>query len=137
MGKSYEVTGEIYKIDETKEYGTNGFKKREFIIKVTGPGENPEYPNYLKLELVKDKCDMIDGFAIGQEINVQFNLGGRLWAGNGKPETCFISLTAWKIEALTAAPAQETVPYTPPSSQAPAPQQFDDEFDVSGDSIPF
>jgi len=105
MGKSYETTGKIHSVDQTREYGDNKFKKREFVILVTGPDEKPEYPNYLAMELIKDKCETLDKFTMGQEIKVNFNLKGRLWQGNGKPEACFNSLQCWKIEAMQAAPA--------------------------------
>jgi hypothetical protein len=110
MGKSYEVFGIIHTIDETKSYGTSNFEKREFVIKVTGPEEKEQYPNYVALELIKDKCTILDAYEVGQEIKVQFNLGGRLWAGNGNGEKCFVSLTAWKIEKIHEAPAQQQAP---------------------------
>ncbi|NNF15253.1 MAG: DUF3127 domain-containing protein [Gammaproteobacteria bacterium] len=98
MSQSYEVQGIIHSIGETTEYGNNGFTKREFVIQVTGENENPAYPNHIALELIKDKCSMMDNYNIGDEICVQFNLSGRLWSGGGKPEKCFTSLQAWRIE---------------------------------------
>ena len=98
MSKSFDTQGLIHSIGETISYGNNGFTKREFVIKVTGDDENPDYPNYLALELIKDKCALMDNFAIGDAIQAQFNLTGRLWSGNGKPEKCFISLQAWRVQ---------------------------------------
>jgi len=99
MSKSFEAQGTIHSIGATTEYGQNGFTKREFVIQLTGEGENPAYPNYVALELIKDKCTLMDQYQIGDEINVHFNLNGRLWAAQGKPEKCFTSLQAWRIEA--------------------------------------
>ena len=106
MSKSYETQGRIHSIGQTTAYGQNGFLKREFVIMLTGEGENPEYPNYVQCELVKDKCALMDGYQIGHEIKVTFNLGGRLWDGNGNGERCFVSLQAWKVE-----PAQQAQQY--------------------------
>jgi hypothetical protein len=79
---------------------------------------------------------MLDGYQVGQEIKIHFNMRGRLWQGSGKPQTCFNSLQAWKIEAMQQAPEQQQ--QTPPTQpQVPAQQQFDDNMDVDGDSIPF
>lgn len=100
MSKSFEAQGEIYSIDETKEYGQNGFTKREFVIKLTGEGENPDYPNYIAFELIKDKCALMDNYAIGSEVQVTFNLSGRLWNAPGKPEKCFTSLQAWRVDSV-------------------------------------
>jgi len=99
MSKSYEIQGLVHSIGDTAEFGSNGFTKREFVVKLTGEDENPRYPNYVALELIKDKCAMMDGYAIGDEIQAHFNLSGRLWSGNGQNEKCFTSLQAWRISS--------------------------------------
>ncbi|MFL0807860.1 MAG: DUF3127 domain-containing protein [Oceanobacter sp.] len=102
MSKNFEVQGVLHSIDETKTYGQNGFTKREFVIKLTGEGENPKYPNYVAMELIKDKCALMDAFNPGDEVVAQFNLSGRLWSAQGKPEKCFTSLQAWRVERAGA-----------------------------------
>lgn len=97
-----EVQGIIHSIDETRSYGQNGFTKREFVIQLSGEGVNSTYPNYVALELLKDKCAILDTYQVGEEIKVSFNLSGRLWSAPGKPEKCFTSLQAWRIEKLSA-----------------------------------
>ena len=114
MSKSFEITGQIHSIDETKEYGQNGFTKREFVIKLTGEGENERYPNHVALELVKDKCALMDTYNIGDEITVHFNLSGRLWSGNGQGEKCFTSLQAWRIEGAGSNNAIDAYDQSPP-----------------------
>lgn len=107
MSKSFEAQGIIHSIDETKEYGQNGFTKREFVIKLSGEGENPDYPNYVALELIKDKCALMDQYQQGDEVVVTFSLSGRLWNAPGKPEKCFTSLQAWKVERAGAGGADD------------------------------
>lgn len=101
MSKSFEAQGVIHSIGETTEYGNKGFTKREFVIKLSDSDQNPAYPNHIALELVRDKCQLMDKYQIGDEIMVQFNLSGRLWSGNGGPEKCFNSLQAWRIHSLS------------------------------------
>ena len=98
MSKSFEAQGVVHSIAPTQTFGQNGFTKREFVIRLTGEGENPAYPNYIALELIKDKCALMDQFQPGDELVVQFNLNGRLWNSPGKPEKCFTSLQAWRVE---------------------------------------
>ena len=117
MSKSFEVQGQVHSIGDTTEYGNNGFTKREFVIKLTGEGENAAYPNFIALELIKDKCALMDQYQLGDEINVHFNLSGRLWSGNGKPEKCFTSLQAWRVEAPSANGG--------PPGQNPPPIEYD------------
>lgn len=121
MSKSYEAQGFVHSIGATTEYGSNGFTKREFVIKLTGEGENPDYPNFIALELIKDKCALLDHFQIGEEVSVQFNLSGRLWNPPGKPEKCFNSLQAWRIEK--AGGTENAMP----SFDTPAGHGFDDD----------
>lgn len=123
MAKNFEVQGTIHSIDETRSYGANGFTKREFVIKLTGEGEKPEYPNYVALELLKDKCALMDNYRIGDEIKVTFNLSGRLWAKPGNPEKCFTSLQAWRVEGAGSGGADE-FSQTMPNYDAPA---YDDD----------
>jgi hypothetical protein len=35
---------------------------------LTGEGENSAYPNYIALELVKDKCALMDSYSPDDEI---------------------------------------------------------------------
>jgi hypothetical protein len=123
MSKSFDTQGLIHSIGETIAYGNNGFTKREFVIKVTGDDENPDYPNYLALELIKDKCALMDNFAIGDAIQAQFNLSGRLWSGNGKPEKCFVSLQAWRVQKAEG--SDDGMNQEEPSY--PQPSDFDDD----------
>lgn len=105
MAKSFDIQGVIHSIDETRAYGANGFTKREFVVRLSGEGEKAEYPNYVALELLKDKCALLDTFKAGDEVNVTFNLSGRLWNSPGKPEKCFTSLQAWRVERAAAGEA--------------------------------
>ena len=128
MSKSFETQGLIHSIGETQEFGNNGFTKREFVIQVTGEGENPSYPNYLAMELIKDKCSLMDAYNLGDEIQVQFNLNGRLWSAPGKPEKCFNSLQAWRIQSVAQQPQGQGIP---DYSQEPPSSMYED------DDVPF
>lgn len=127
MSKSFEIQGVVHSIGDTTEYGNNGFTKREFVIKLSGEGENSAYPNHVALELIKDKCALMDAYKPGDEISVQFNLSGRLWSGGGKPEKCFTSLQAWRIEAAGSADHAASDAYDQSFIAAPADKDYDDD----------
>ncbi|MEC8427821.1 MAG: DUF3127 domain-containing protein [Pseudomonadota bacterium] len=129
MSQSFQIQGQIHSIGDTMEYGSNGFTKREFVIKLTGEGENPAYPNYIALELIKDKCGIMDAYNLGDEIQVHFNLSGRLWSPAGKPEKCFNSLQAWRVQPVSQ--AQDQDPGIPDFNQAPPSSLYED------DDVPF
>lgn len=93
MSATIQVTGEIIEIDDVKIISDN-FKKREFILK---HAPNPEYPDFLKLEVVQNKTDLLDKYKVGQEVDVDINLKGKKWE-KGKESGYFNSLQAWRIQ---------------------------------------
>ncbi len=108
-----EIKAKIQKIFPSQQV-TASFKKREFVVEYA---DNPQYPEFIKFECIQDKCDQLDGFAEGQEVNVSFNLKGRKWTDPQGVDKYFNSLQAWRITAdqgQSAAPAGATPP--PPAS---------------------
>src|SRR5690554_4187527 len=110
MSRSFEAQGIIHSIDQTREYGQNGFTKREFVIKLTGDGEKEEYPNYVAMEFLKDKCALLDTYNIGDEVKVTFNLSGRLWNPPGSQKS---ASPAYKHGALKVPAAVMMVSHSP------------------------
>lgn len=88
----YELTGRITAINETQTFAS-GFQKREFIVEET----EGKYPQTIKFETVKEGCERLDAYIVGQTVNVCFNLRGSEY--NGKH---YVSLLAWRIEAKDA-----------------------------------
>jgi hypothetical protein len=80
------------------------FQKREFVVEFA---DNPQYPEFVKFELVQDKCDLLDGYEIGQELEVHFNLKGRKWVDPQGQTKYFNSLQAWRLvpASSSASPA--------------------------------
>tara|TARA_Y100001951_G_scaffold12858_1_gene8186 strand:+ start:119 stop:442 length:324 start_codon:yes stop_codon:yes gene_type:complete len=102
MSATIQVTGEIVEIDDVKIISDN-FKKREFIL-LHAP--NPEYPDYLKLEVVQNKTDLLDKYKVGQHVDVDINLKGKKWE-KGKESGYFNSLQAWRIQEASAGSESE------------------------------
>jgi hypothetical protein len=90
-----ELKGTIDKINETQVV-TDKFQKREFVLKVV---DNPEYPDFIGLEFTQDKCDLLNKYEVGQDVEVEFNLRGRKWTNKQGVEQVFNTLQAWKINA--------------------------------------
>lgn len=88
-----EVTG-ILKVKSETQKVSDKFSKREFVL--TTDVSTP-YPQHVQFQLTQDKCAILDGYNVGEEMKVQFNLRGREWAG---PEGTkyFNTLEAWKLE---------------------------------------
>ncbi|MBV6644427.1 MAG: DUF3127 domain-containing protein [Cyclobacteriaceae bacterium] len=92
------VKGKLVEKFETQEVSAS-FKKREFVIEYS---ENPQYPEFVKFELIQSNCDQIEPIAVGTEINVTFNLKGRKWTDPQGVVKYFNSLQAWRVEPAVA-----------------------------------
>jgi len=93
MSDTYTVSGVIIEIYD-EQIISDTFKKREFILK---HAPNPEYPDFLKLEVVQNKTDLLDKYKVGQEVVVDINLKGKKWE-KGEKSGYFNSLQAWRIQ---------------------------------------
>jgi hypothetical protein len=80
-----------------------------------------------KFEVLKDKCEMLDRFTKGQEVNLSFDIRGNEY--NGK---YYVNLNCWKLQAGTNKASEASTPF---DDDVGAP-----DFEPSGladDDIPF
>ena len=89
------IKGKLVEIFDTVQI-TETFKKREFIIQ---DNKNPEYPEYIKVELIQDKVELLNSLNVGDEINVLINIKGRKWEDKEGNIKYFNSIQGWKIES--------------------------------------
>lgn len=96
------LKGTIKEIFDT-QHVSDRFSKREFVIEYI---DNPQYPQYIKFEMTQDKCDLLDQYKVGDEVDVQFNVRGRAWTNPQGVTQYFNTLQAWRIDVASAdAPA--------------------------------
>lgn len=109
------IDGKLIEKSDTQEL-SNSFKKREFVVEYA---ENPQYPEYLKIELIQNNCQQLDSFQIGDEMTVSFNLKGRKWTDPKGEVKYFNSLQAWRLEKKSggATPPPLDSPPSPTSDQ--------------------
>ena len=106
-----EIIGKIKWLDETKEYGSNGFRKREVVITT-----EEQYPQNILVEFVQDKCDLLNSFQIGKQVKVSINLRGREWTNPEGQVKYFNSIQGWRIEEINEEINQEIPPIPPPTT---------------------
>lgn len=109
-----QLTARLVEIFETQNVSAT-FKKREFVVEYI----ERQYPEYIKFEFVQDKCDLLDKFTVGQDVNVEFNLKGRKWNSPQGEIKYFNTLQAWRLEQANAAGAPP-VADEPPMMEPPA-----------------
>ncbi len=119
-----EIQAKIVEIFETVEV-SDRFRKREFVVEYA---ENPQYPEFLKFEMIQEKCELMDHFKTGDGVEVSFNLKGRKWNSPQGEVKYFNTLQAWKLTAMdketTAAP-QNSNTAPPPQNAMPASENSD------------
>jgi hypothetical protein len=109
---------EIFKTNQIKET----FRKREFVVEYA---DNPNYPQLLKFELVNDNCSMIDGYQIGDEIEIDFDIRGREWINPKGEKIYFTSLSAYRLRKINGADNADNFEQ-PASGDIPPPDNDED-----------
>jgi len=94
---AFEITGKLIEILPVIQV-SDKFRKREFVIerKESGSG-GAVFVDYIKFQLVQDKCEIINDSLLNDEIKISFNIKGNRWEREGKVNY-FTNLDAWKIE---------------------------------------
>ena len=117
---SFDLEGTILSIADTQTF-PSGFSKRECVLTVP----EGDYPQEIKLEFLKDKADILDGFQVGQNMRASVNLRGSSF--NDKH---YVNLVAWRAESIGG----ET---TAPPSNDPGEAYKKANEDMDSQSIPF
>ena len=123
-----EVIGKIKKIDETKTFGSNGFRKREVVVTTS-----EQYPQMILIEFVQDKCDLLNSFNIDDDVKISINLRGREWINPKGEAVYFNSVQGWRIERAQ----DEGSAVAPPVPAMESFQPADDGGDNEPDDLPF
>ena len=114
-----KITGKIIAIME-KQQVTDTFAKREFVIET-----DELYPQMVKFEFSQAACYLIDKHKVGDDINVFFNVRGRAWENKQGKTVYFVSVNAWRLEAVKGA-NEGNSSSMPPAEEPPADSFADD-----------
>ncbi|SHF91785.1 protein of unknown function [Flavobacterium micromati] len=125
-----EVTGKVKMIDQTKEVGSGGFKKRDIVVTT-----DEQYPQHILVQFVQDKCDLLNGFQVGEPVKIDINLRGREWTNPQGEVVYFNTIQGWRIAKLQGeSPSAAQMPPMP-TAQAFAPATNLNEEEA--DDLPF
>lgn len=121
-----EVQGRIKLVGETKEFGSNGFKKRELVVTT-----EEQYPQHILVEFVQDKTDLLNNYQVGQQVKVSINLRGREWVNPQGETKYFNSIQGWRVEGVQqeASSAPDLPPVPPADAFEPADNLNQDDHD--------
>lgn len=109
-----EITGKLVEKFEPQQVSER-FRKREFVLEITDEFNGNVITNFAKMQLVQNKCEIIDRYNMGDMLKVNFNIRGNRWERDGKVNY-ITNLDAWRIEpAMQGQPqAQQQGGYNQP-----------------------
>jgi hypothetical protein len=123
-----EVTGKVKVVGALQQVSPT-FKKRELVVTT-----DEQYPQSIMIEFVQDKSDLLNTVAVGENVKVSINLGGREWVNPQGETKYFNSIKGWRIEKLQSeAPAAGMPPM--PAAEAFEPATNFNE--AEHDDLPF
>ncbi|MCX6329474.1 MAG: DUF3127 domain-containing protein [Bacteroidia bacterium] len=114
---AFEITGKIIDILPVNQV-SDKFRKREFIVEKKESGGAAVFVDYIKFQLIQDKCDLINESFLNEEVKIWFNLKGNKWERDGKINY-FTNLDAWKIEKISSSGGDQNVTLHTPLEDIP------------------
>jgi hypothetical protein len=120
-----EVTGKI-KVINAEQQVSASFRKRELVV-----ATEEQYPQFISINFVQDKCDLLSNYQAGEAVKVSINLRGREWVNPQGETKYFNDIQGWRIEKLQAEAPAAGMPAT--EAFAPA-TNFNEE---EHDDLPF
>lgn len=89
-----EVIGKIKVINAENQVSAS-FKNRKVVV-----ATEEQYPQFIEIVFVQDKCDLLNNYSVGQNVKVSINLRGREWV-NPQGETKYINeIQGWRIQKV-------------------------------------
>ncbi len=125
-----EVVGRIKMIDTVKEVGTAGFKKRDVVVTT-----DEQYPQFISIQFVQDKCDLLNAFQVNDNVKIDINLRGREWVNKDGETVYFNSIQGWRIGKVMA--ESQASPQAPPMPTAEAFAPASNVKEEDHDDLPF
>jgi len=124
-----EVTGKIRVINPEQQVSAS-FRKRELVV-----ATEEQYPQFISINFVQDKCDLLNSYNVGEAVKVSINLRGREWVNPQGETKYFNDIQGWRIERLQAeAPAPAAMAPMPPAEAFAPATNFNEE---EHDDLPF
>lgn len=118
-----EVSGKV-KLVGAEQQVSPTFRKRELVVTT-----DEQYPQSIMIEFVQDKSDLLNTVAVGENVKVSINLGGREWVNPQGETKYFNSIKGWRIEKIESGSPVASPPMPAAAAFAPASNFTEEEHD--------
>ena len=122
------VSGKIKVINPEQQVSAS-FRKREMVV-----ATEEQYPQFISINFVQDKCDLLNSYQVGEAVSVSINLKGREWTNPQGEVKYFNDIQGWKIERLQAQVPSQNMPPIPAAEAFEPATNFNEE---EHDDLPF
>ena len=89
-----QITGRLKFIGATQEVSAS-FKKRVVVVST-----NEQYVQHILIEFNQEKCDVLNSYNVGDEVEVSINIKGKEWTNPQGETKYFNSIQGWKINKV-------------------------------------
>jgi hypothetical protein len=121
----FVAKGEIIKLYPLQQV-SDRFQKREFVLRID---DGSQYPQEVLMALTQNKCDLLDGFREGENIEVRASVKGRKWQRTPADEPkWFNSIEAFQLKKISSAAVED---------EPPPPDFIPEESFNPSDDLPF
>lgn len=123
---SYELSGKLVEIFPVEQPSAT-FRKREFVVELSEERNGRIFSDPVKFQLTQDRVDLLDGYAVNEQVKVSFDIKGNRWERDGRV-SYFTNLAAWKIERIGSVAGKSAPDYDPgmPATDQAPPDGYDD-----------
>ncbi len=122
------VSGKIKVINPEQQVSAS-FRKREMVV-----ATEEQYPQFISINFVQDKCDLLNSYQVGEAVSVSINLKGREWTNPQGEVKYFNDIQGWKIERLQVQAPSQNMPPIPAAEAFEPATNFNEE---EHDDLPF
>lgn len=101
----FTLRGKVIVIND-EQVISDKFKKRDLVIETEGE----RFTQKVSFQLTQDKCELLDKFSNGDEVDVYFNVKGRDWTSPQGEVKYFNTLEAWRIQLVSGGTVEVQIP---------------------------
>lgn len=116
-----QIEGRLIATTEVQIFGSNGFRKREIVLET-----EEQYPQKILIELVQDKCELVNNLTKGSLLKVSINIKGREWVNPQGETKYFNSIQGWSINVIENASPQQASAQTNQTEELTPKEEHDD-----------
>lgn len=129
-----EIKGNVHRVFETQTLSEK-FAKREMVLKT-----NEKYPQLITIQVINDKCALLDNIQEGEHVTAKINLRGREWINKLGEAKYFNTIEAWSVVYSTPEDSEtdfDAKKYAVNEANKMFKKDIEKQYEPNDDDLPF